>query len=81
MPKVSDSERLKDYKEYQHATHADLLKLTRELIAMDMGDLIKLHKQKADRLGATSPTAIFVRAVLFTRLANGQIGNGKPSAE
>lgn len=72
MPRLSDSARLGDYKRYQNASHAELMQLTRELIAMPFGDLTKLHKDEAQKLGATSPGVVFIRAVIFTRLANNQ---------
>lgn len=62
-------ERLKDYQNYQHASHGQLMDLTRSLISMPYGDLVKLHKKKAEELGATSPSVVFMRAVLFMRLA------------
>jgi hypothetical protein len=81
MPKNGATNRLHDYRAYQHATHADLIKLTRQLIAMPFGELTKIHKEQARALGATSPGVVFTRAVMFCRLANGQIKNGKPGAE
>jgi hypothetical protein len=56
-------------KHYEQATHADLMRLTRLLLNMSLGDLGKMHRDKAAELGFRSPSAVWIRAVLMTRMA------------
>lgn len=58
---------------YHSATHADLMKLTRRLIRMSIGDLVALHK-----LNAQNTSGPFIRGVLFARMAiDSEPKNGK----
>lgn len=58
---------------YDNATHEDLLRLTRALFNLPYGDLVKLHKDKAKELGSRSPSAVWIRAVIFSRIVSGRV--------
>lgn len=47
-----------------NATHADLMKLTRRLVKMPLGDLVALH-----RVNAYKTSGPFLRGVLMARMA------------
>lgn len=57
-----------DILHYDNASYAELAQLTRYLISMPIGDLTKLWKTKRDELGTIAPSAVYLRAVLMTRV-------------
>lgn len=68
-----------DKAQYLARTHVEFIELTRALWRIPFGDLSRLHKEKARELGATSPTTVFVRAILFARLVAAQEKYGDPA--
>jgi len=60
---------LEDQRLFQNATHANLLRLARAFLDMELGDLVKIHKSKAAELGATAPSVVFIRAIIIARMA------------
>jgi hypothetical protein len=45
------------------------MRLTKLLLNMPLGDLSKMHKDKAAELGVRSPSAVWIRATLMARMA------------
>jgi hypothetical protein len=64
---------------YMALTHGEFLKLTRYLWGIPFGELTNFHKAKANEMEATSPSVVYVRAIIFARLVAAQErGGGGP---
>lgn len=66
---------LEDQRLWMDAKLPDLLRLATLFMDMPLGDLVKHHKLKVEEMGATSPSAVFTRAIIIARMARGMKGN------
>lgn len=79
MPREPDL--FDDILAYKRATHPQLIRLTRALFTMPLGDLTRENKRVAQEFGAESPGAVFVRAVLMSRMVSDQLRRERAKAK
>ncbi len=68
-----------DVRLYKERSHSELIRLTRAMWRIPFGALTDLHKVQAAKLGATSPSTVFLRSIILARLVAAQErGGGRP---